>query len=328
MTYQENTAHHQLHATASSDGMRLDKFIAEHITELSRSRIQGLIETLEVQVNAETIGSCAFRIKEGDYITLTIPPAVDSHMRPANIPLHILFEDAHMLVVNKPAGLTVHPGAGNHDDTMANALLAHCGDQLSGIGGVCRPGIVHRLDKDTSGLLVVAKTDKAHHSLSGQIASRSLKRQYIAVVWGVPTPALGIITGNIARSTRDRTKMTVVQTGGREAITHYRIKEVLAEGAATVVECRLETGRTHQIRLHFTTKGYPVIGDSVYSGNPKRNVPLPVDIETYARKFPRQALHSRKIGFCHPETGEYMEYETPLPDDMQSLIAVLKGEKR
>lgn len=317
---------HQLMVSPSEEGMRLDKYIAEQITTLSRSRIQQLIDEGMVSVNTVAAKNCALRIKQDEAIIIHIPPAVDSHMQPADIPLDIVFEDAHMLVVNKPAGMTVHPGAGNHDDTMANALLAHCDGQLSGIGGVCRPGIVHRLDKDTSGLLVVAKTDQAHQNLSEQIACRSLKRQYIAVVWGVPAPSIGIITGNIGRSPRDRVKMAVVKTGGKEAVTHYRIQEIVAGGEACVVECRLETGRTHQIRVHLTAKGYPLVGDASYgSGRPhKRPLPLGDEAARYVRQFPRQALHSRKIGFHHPVTDEYMEYETPLPEDMQKLIGYLK----
>ncbi len=309
---------------AADAGVRLDKYLSLRQPELSRSRIQQLIEAGEVVLNGKAGAVCASRLKVGDTIAITIPPPVDSAMRPADIPLDVVFEDSHMLVINKPAGLTVHPGAGNHHDTMANALLAHCGDQLSGIGGVCRPGIVHRLDKDTSGLLVVAKTDKAHQCLSAQIAERSLKRHYIAVVWGVPSPISGTITGNIARSMRDRTKMAVVKTGGKEAVTHYRVREVLAEGLASMVECRLQTGRTHQIRVHFTHIGHPLIGDPVYGNAPKRLAALSGEALARLAHFSRQALHSRTIGFTHPETGESHGYTTPLPEDMQQLIASLR----
>lgn len=321
-------SHYTLQVAPAQEGLRLDKYIALQIQELSRSRIQAVIEAHHVLVNKEIIKECSARVKQGDVIDITLPPVVSTDMQPTDIPLDIVYEDSEMLVINKPAGLTVHPGAGNYQDTMANALLAYCGDELSGIGGVSRPGIVHRLDKDTSGLLVAAKTDRAHQGLSAQIACRSLKRLYVAVMWGVPTPAEGKITGNIARSRRDRTKMALVQTGGKEAVTHYRVRQVLANGAASLVECRLETGRTHQIRLHFSANGHPLIGDPVYGGHDNRRSKQVVSEEAaaYIKTFTRQALHSRKIGFTHPLSGEYKEYQAPIPEDMQKLIAFLGGK--
>jgi 23S rRNA pseudouridine1911/1915/1917 synthase len=237
--------------------------------------------------------------------------------QPQEIPLTILFEDAEMLVIDKPAGLVVHPGAGNPDHTLVNALLAYCGDQLSGIGGVRRPGIVHRLDKDTSGLMVVAKTDRAHASLSAQLQARTLKRIYNAVVWGRPMPMNGKVEGDIGRSPTNRKRMALVTHGGRPAVTHYRTIGPLK--GASLIECRLETGRTHQIRVHMASLGNPLVGDPVYGL--KR---LPKDAATEARTFPRQALHATQISFLHPVSRTEMCYISSVPDDMGALIAALK----
>jgi 23S rRNA pseudouridine1911/1915/1917 synthase len=214
-----------------------------------------------------------------------------------------------LLVINKPAGMTVHPAPGHYDDTLVNALLSLCGDSLSGIGGVMRPGIVHRIDKDTSGLLVVAKNDITHNNLATQLANRTLKRQYIAVVKGIPKPIAGIIDANIARSPVNRQKMAVVKSGGKTAVTHYITKKVFTNNA--IVQCNLETGRTHQIRVHLAHIGYPIIGDLVY-GRKNNNY-----------DFTRQALHAEKLSFIHPRTNKLVEFEAVLPDDIKQLIALL-----
>jgi 23S rRNA pseudouridine1911/1915/1917 synthase len=325
MTESPNLNHYVFTSCEDDQGQRLDKFIVSQLDCYTRSRIKSFIDNGQVVVNGEVITASSYIVKSEDVVSITIPPSIDPSMQPADIPLEIAFEDAHMLVVNKQAGLTVHPGAGCHQDTMANALLAHCGDSLSGIGGVSRPGIVHRLDKDTSGLLVVAKTDRAHHALSSQIASRELKRIYYAIVWGVPSPASGTLTGNIDRSKKDRTKMAIVKTGGKEAITHYRVEEIFGEGMASLVACKLQTGRTHQIRLHFNNFHHPLIGDQSYgTSKPPKLHQATEALQEYLQQFKRQALHSHKIGFHHPETGEYMEYTAPLPDDMKKLVELLR----
>jgi 23S rRNA pseudouridine1911/1915/1917 synthase len=250
-------------------------------------------------------------------------------MQPQAIALDIVYEDNDLLVINKPAGLTVHPGAGNPDMTLANALLAHCGDSLSGIGGVARPGIVHRIDKDTTGLLVAAKNDAAHLALSAQLADRSLSRTYLALVWGEPSPGKGTITGNIDRSFSNRQKMAVVNKGGRPAVTHYEVVSSLQSPVVSLVQCKLETGRTHQIRVHFAHIGHPLVGDPLYGApaasklNSKAGKTLPDAAKKALLSFERQALHAKKIGFIHPTTGKAMQFECELPEDMKRLIAAL-----
>jgi 23S rRNA pseudouridine1911/1915/1917 synthase len=305
---------------------RLDKYLTSRLPELSRSRVQWLIENGHVRKSGQTVSDSSSVVKPGDTFSIHVPEATPSDMQPTEIPLKIVFEDAHMLVIDKPAGLTVHPGAGNHQDTMANALLAYCGSSLSGIGGVQRPGIVHRLDKDTSGLLVVAKHDKAHHSLSGQIASRELKRTYLALVWGAINPPAGSVSANIGRSLRNRKKMAIMRSGGKTATTHYKTKEIYGNGLLSLVECRLETGRTHQIRVHLTHLGHGLVGDQTY-GSPHNSAlaTLPKELRDPVRYFPRQALHSHQIGFTHPESGEWMEFKSELPSDISQLVDILKN---
>jgi 23S rRNA pseudouridine1911/1915/1917 synthase len=316
---------HQLQVSKKQSRLRLDKFIAVNLAEISRSMVKKIIESDNVLRGGEVINSCSATIREGDVITVNIPAPVESQMLPADIPLKIIYEDAEFLVIDKPAGLTVHPGAGNHDDTMANALLAHCGESLSGIGGVMRPGIVHRIDKDTSGLIMAAKTDRAHISLSEQIASRSLKRTYLAICWGVPKPLSGRIEANIGRSLKDRKKMAVVEHGGKIAATNYTVLEVLGDGVASIVECRLETGRTHQIRVHMTHIAHPLIGDQAYCGRRSGTVRnLPEEAQGFFVNFKRQALHSHKITLIHPVTNQEMDFESALPEDMAGLVEILQ----
>lgn len=299
----------------------MDKFLAESVPELSRSMVKKLVDSGNVFKGEKLITACDGSVKEGECYTVNIPPPAQTDMIAADIPLKIIYEDDQFLVIDKQAGLTVHPGAGNHQNTMANALIAHCGDTLSGIGGVMRPGIVHRLDKDTSGLIMAAKTDLAHHSLSEQIATRSLKRTYLAICWGVPRPMEGRVEASIGRSEKNRKKMAVVTSGGKTAATNYSVKQVLWDGAASLVECRLETGRTHQIRVHMTHIGHPLVGDQAYSGRRTGTVrTLPDDIKEKLANFKRQALHSHKVVLEHPITHEEMEFESDLPEDMAVLV--------
>lgn len=291
-------------------GQRLDKFLSLK-TLFSRSRIVSLIEEGAVKPSLPP----DTKVKEGQIFELTEQEAVPDDILPEKIPLDILYEDEDVLVLNKPPFMVVHPGAGNWQGTLVNALLAHCGDSLSGIGGVKRPGIVHRIDKETSGVLVIAKNDAAHQNLSNQFSVHSVYRVYQAVVYGMPTS--GRIEGNIGRSSANRQKMAIVQTGGKHAVTHYRLIKPLFGGKASWIECQLETGRTHQIRVHMTSVGHPLVGDKTYGHAPKGTPEI-------LRLFPRQALHAGVLGFVHPRTGEYMEFSAPMPEDMSLLIEASK----
>ena len=316
---------HYLQVPSEASDMRVDKFLTENLHGISRSMVQKLIEGGNVLRSDKKIISCSTQLKSGDFLTVNIPPPTRTDMLPADIPLKILYEDNHFLVIDKPAGLTVHPGAGNHNDTLANALIAHCGASLSGIGGVTRPGIVHRLDKDTSGLILAAKTDLAHHSLSEQLADRSLKRTYLAVCWGVPKPLNGRIEGNIGRSPKNRKKMAVVSGGGKTAATNYSVVEILSGGAASLVECRLETGRTHQIRVHMAHTGHPLMGDQAYCGRRGGSVKnLTEQAQECLSTFKRQALHSHLITLKHPVTCEKMDFASQLPEDIANLVGLLR----
>jgi 23S rRNA pseudouridine1911/1915/1917 synthase len=313
--------------SANHAGIRLDKFLAESLPEFSRARLQSLIEQGHVTCWGHAASDSSAKVKDGETYCVSIPEAAKSHMEPQAIDLDIVYEDDDLLVINKPAGLTVHPGAGNPDMTLANALLAHCGDSLSGIGGVARPGIVHRIDKDTTGLLVAAKNDAAHLALSAQLADRSLSRTYLALVWGAPKPKAGTITGNIDRSFSNRQKMAVVNKGGRPSVTHYEVRKDF--GIISQVECKLETGRTHQIRVHFAHIGHPLVGDPLYGAptasklSSKAAKALPEATKNALMGFHRQALHAQKIGFIHPTSGKAMQFECELPEDMKRLIATL-----
>ncbi|HLJ65562.1 MAG TPA: RluA family pseudouridine synthase, partial [Stellaceae bacterium] len=257
----------QVTAAAADQGERLDRMLTAHLREISRSRLKTLIESGSVRLGEATITEPSLRVKPGQVFTILIPAPAADRPEPQAMALAILFEDRHLLVLDKPAGLVVHPAPGNPDHTLVNALLAHCGDELQGIGGVKRPGIVHRLDKDTSGLMVVAKNELTHTRLSADFAARRIGRTYLAALWGVPTPREGEISGNVGRSPRNRQKMAVVRDGGKPALTRYRVTRAYKDVAA-LVECRLATGRTHQIRVHLTERGHPLIGDQTY-GNPR-----------------------------------------------------------
>ena len=314
-----------LRAAPGDAGVRLDKFLAGGLADLSRTRIKALIESGRVVSGGATITDPSYRVKPGQGFDLTLPAAVPARPAGQAIALDVIYEDAALIVIDKPAGMVVHPAPGNPDSTLVNALIAHCGDSLSGIGGVLRPGIVHRLDKDTSGLMVAAKTDAAHRALTDQFASRSIARIYQAVAWGLPSPIAGKIVGAIGRSPANRKKMAVVRRGGRSATTRYRVLSAFAS-AASLLECRLETGRTHQIRVHLAHIGHPVIGDRVYGrARGQRMAALGEAARGAVAAFARQALHAVSLEFRHPEHGAAMHFESPIPEDMSALIAALGG---
>lgn len=298
-----------------SESARLDKALAQ-ATDLSRARIQTLIAQGRVQVAGNPATSPSAKVAAENSFTIKIPEAAPAEAQPQNIPLDIAFEDEHLIVVNKPAGMVVHPAAGNADGTLVNALLHHCNGSLSGIGGVARPGIVHRIDKDTSGLLVVAKTDAAHEGLATQFAEHSVHRRYLAICGGFPNPATGTIDARIGRSDANRKKMAVLDKNssrGKTAITHYTFLDRLTD--ASLIECRLETGRTHQVRVHCASIGHALLGDPIYGQTPKALKPLLKELD-----FARQALHAAELGFDHPVTRKNVHFKANLPDDMQELI--------
>jgi len=291
---------------------RLDRYLAEQLSNLSRSRIQKLIEQEQVWVNGQICTSKKAVVKRGDRLSLTIPEAQPLDLQPEDIPLEILYEDEHLLILNKPAGLVVHPAPGHEAGTLVNALLAHCGE-LPGIGGVQRPGIVHRLDKDTSGAIAIAKTDQAHQHLQAQFKAKTARREYLAIVYGAPSADSGTVDLPIGRHPVDRKKMAVVpeEKGGRRAITHWSVKDRL--GNYTLVQFQLETGRTHQIRVHTAQMGHPIVGDPVYGSG--RSVGVNLD---------GQALHAWKLRLQHPVSGEWIEAIAPLPEAFHVLLRVLK----
>lgn len=299
-------------------GWRLDRALAAAVPTLSRERLKALIRSGAVEKAGVLVRDPAIKVRGDEALTLAIPEPAPAHNEPQDIPLKIAFEDEHLLVVDKPAGFVVHPAAGNLDGTLVNALLHHCGGSLSGIGGVARPGIVHRIDKDTSGLLVVAKTDVAHEGLARQFADHSIERRYRALVGGVPTQAKGSVDAPLARSSSDRKKVAVVKDGrGKRAVTHWQVKKVFRDAA--LVECLLETGRTHQVRVHMASLGHPLLGDQVYGRAPHQRVR-----ELLQRLgFKRQALHAAELGFIHPVTKQRLAFQSPLPPDMQQLFTAL-----
>ena len=303
---------HHIIIDESQAGKRMDAALAASLPELSRTRIQSLLEAGAISgpyLNASR------KVQMGEAFVIDIPPVVEAIPRGEDLPLTIVYEDSDMLVIDKAAGMTVHPAPGNMEHTLVNALISHCGDSLSGIGGVRRPGIVHRLDKETSGLMVAAKNDAAHAALSAQLADRSLSRLYLAAVWGRPAPAAGRIEQPLARSPRDHKKMAVVG-GGKPSITDYSTVRNLGLTAA-LMSCKLHSGRTHQIRVHMAHIGHPVIGDPLYG---KRLTASLRKAAPQAAAFPRQALHAAEIGFIHPRTGEAMRFASGLPTDMQKLL--------
>ena len=309
----------EIQSDADDAGQRLDRVLQRHLPELSRSRFKQLILAGAIAVDGAEQRDPARRVQAGQRFALLLPEPEDAVPAAQPMPLAIRFEDEHLIVLDKPASLVVHPAPGNADGTLVNALLAHCGMSLTGIGGVRRPGIVHRLDKDTSGLLVVAKTEPAHRALSRDFAARRIERAYSAFVWGVPVPPSGEISGNIGRSPRNRKKMAVVADGrGKAAVTRYRVERRFADHAA-LIECRLLTGRTHQIRVHLAHTGHPLIGDPVYGTRAGRAVTRLGPAGAAIAAYPRQALHARLLGFIHPATGEKLAFESPLPADLIGL---------
>jgi len=307
-----------------SDGVRLDRALAEAAPQLSRARIQALIVAGAVRrADGTAVLRGSDRTAAGEVYEILVPAAVAAEPQPQALALSVLFEDAHLIVLDKPAGMAAHPAPGTPDGTLVNALLHHCGDSLSGIGGVARPGIVHRLDKDTSGVMVAAKTDAAHQGLSRLFAAHDIDRVYLALTRGVPQPASGTVATRIGRSPSDRKKMAVLRAGGREAVTHYAVERTFASGGAARVRCTLETGRTHQIRVHMSHKGAPVLGDAVYGASPPT---ARVRAAIAASVLARQALHAAVLGFVHPVTGARLRFETPLPPDMAALTAALEAE--
>ena len=325
-----------MRAEETNKGWRLDHFLAASLRQLSRSRLQALIAEGRVSLADQTIRDPNKRVKPGEVFVVEIPPPAPAEPQPQAIPLVIVHEDADLIVIDKPAGLVVHPAAGNLDGTLVNALLAHCGDSLPGIGGVARPGIVHRLDKDTSGLLVVAKTERAMRSLAKQFAAHAVERVYEAVVWGAPRAGDGLVEGNLGRNPFDRKRMAVLRGQGKPARTRYRVLEpfgadkVGEKPFAALVECRLETGRTHQIRVHLAHIGHPLIGDSTYGRHrqsPRAKSEAQHLAYEMAASFPRQALHAGVLGFFHPTRQIKLRFESPWPEDFSKLVNVLRGLK-
>lgn len=320
-------------ATAADEGRRVDRFLTEACHGLSRSRIGALIRSGQVSGSRGTLVDADYRVKPGDTFRVVLPEPEPTELAGETIALSIAYEDKHLIVIDKPAGLVVHPAPGHSSGTLVNALIAHCGDSLSGIGGVRRPGIVHRLDKDTSGLMVVAKTDATHRALSEQFAVHGadgrLERAYQALVWGVPHRRTGTIAGAIGRSSSNRQKMAVVsETMGRHATTHYEVLETFAgvDGAAAVslLKLVLETGRTHQIRVHTAHIGHPVLADPVYgTGFRTSSSRLNSAAQKALAQLGRQALHAAILGFEHPQTGKHLRFESPIPGDITAVIKAL-----
>jgi len=309
-----------LDGVIATGGQRLDRALAD-ATGLSRERVKALLGEGAISLAGKTVSQASLKPEAGTPFAIRVPEAAPAEAAAQDIPLAIVFEDEHLVVVDKPAGLVVHPAAGNLDGTLVNALLHHCAGQLSGIGGVARPGIVHRIDKDTSGLLVVAKTDAAHEGLARQFADHSIERAYLAVTAGVPTPLAGTVRGNIGRSDSNRKKMALVgENRGKHAVTHYRVLQGMGEAA--LVECRLETGRTHQVRVHLASIGHALLGDPAYGRTPPRLRPLLARLG-----FHRQALHAAVLGFIHPTLGTALRFESPVPSDMRELLRELGSNR-
>jgi len=295
-----------------NDNTRIDKFISDRMEDISRSYIQKLIKDDLVTVDLKPV-KANYKVKEGERVKVALPEPVSLDIEPQNIPLDIVYEDEDVLLVNKPKNMVVHPSAGHLDGTLVNALLYHCRDSLSSINGVMRPGIVHRIDKDTTGLLIVCKNDKAHNCIAEQLKVHSITRRYQAIVWNNLTEDEGKVDAPIGRHPVDRKKMAINYKNGKPAVTHYKVLERF--GKYTYIECELETGRTHQIRVHMTSIGHPLIGDPVYG--PDRQ-PF---------KTQGQVLHAKVFGFIHPTTGKYMEFEVPLPEYFQDILEKMRNTK-
>jgi 23S rRNA pseudouridine1911/1915/1917 synthase len=315
----------EFRAPSEAAGLRADRFLTDAIGGLSRSRVKALIESGQASRDGVRVHDPAEPVRPGALYALHLPPPEDAVPQPQDIPLTVLFEDRHLIVLDKPAGLVVHPAPGNRDGTLVNAVLAHAAEDLTGIGGEKRPGIVHRLDKDTSGVMVVAKSERAHTALSEAFAARDLDREYLALVWGLPAPAAGEIEGDIGRHPMDRKRMAVVTRNGKHALTRYRTERGFG-AACALLRCRLATGRTHQIRVHLAHAGHPLVGDPVYL---RRTPAAARNLGEATREallaFPRQALHAASLGFRHPVTGEALSFSAELPEDMAALLRLLEA---
>ena len=323
---------HEIAVTAEEAGERLDRLLSRRLPALTRSRIKKLIEGGALTLLDSTgepggapLTSPSAKLRPGQRLSLVVPAARDPELAAQAMPLAVVYEDDWLIVVDKPAGLVVHPAPGNPDRTLVNALIAHCGESLKGVGGVRRPGIVHRLDKNTSGLLVAAKTDSAHQALVAQFAARTIERRYACLVWGRPEPSEGEIHGNIGRSPRNRKKMAVLARAGRPAATRYRTRAVYLDGAVAGLDCRLLTGRTHQIRVHLSHRGHPLLGDPLYGRvAAARRKALPAPAQARLAALGRQALHAQSLGFRHPESAEWLEFTSNLPSDIRDLTESLE----
>jgi len=324
-----DSEHEERVGIVAEGGLRLDRALVALFPDLSRARLQDLIRTGHVNRDGAPLRHPALKVAAGSRIVLSLPPPAPPVPVAEAADLPIVYEDADLIVIDKPAGLVVHPAPGHESGTLVNALIAHCGTSLSGIGGVRRPGIVHRLDKDTSGLIVVAKNDAAHQGLTAQFADHGrtgpLERAYAAIVWGLPQPRAGTICANLARSRFHREKIAVVSDeSGRHAVTHYAVTEAYPQAA--LVRCELETGRTHQIRVHMAHRGHPLLGDPVYGGAFRTKAArLSPEAREALTALGRQALHAALLGFSHPRTGETLRFESPLPSDLARLVAHLRA---
>ena len=307
----------------SLNGQRIDKALTELCSDFSRSQIQKAIKGENLKLNDRIISNFSSKVKHNDQVEIIIEEEVQEHIIPNNIPLDIIYEDDDLIVINKSANMTVHPGAGNYKDTLVNALLYHS-KKLSDVGGEIRPGIVHRLDKTTSGLMVVAKNNKSHVHLAEQIQSRELVRRYKALAWGMLKTPEGTINIPVGRSTSDRTRMTTLRHGGKNAITHYKTIEILHGGLFSLVECKLETGRTHQIRVHMSHTGHSIVGDQSYGNNSRKIHGCPEYLKEALSKMNHQALHSFYISFIHPTSGDRMEFEQGVPEEYDELVKFIR----
>ena len=316
-----------LNVLSGYNGNRIDRFLQSHLDKISRTKIQNLIREGFVKLNNNQITEAAKKIKTNDTIEIKFPPTKETHIKPQKISLNILYEDDDIIIINKPAGLVVHPGAGNYDYTLVNGLLFHYHNKLSSIGGKLRPGIVHRIDKDTSGVIVVAKNDFAHNNLSKQFSDHTIKRTYEALIWGSLKPKNGKINEKISRSIKNRQLMSVRKNIGKIAITNYKTLEVFQNlniPKISLIECKLETGRTHQIRVHMNFKGNPILGDKSYGKSRKKFKKIDLNIEKKINNFNRQALHAKSLGFKHPTKKKEFYFEAERPKDFDTLIKNLK----
>ena len=312
--------------TSDFDGSRLDKFLQYQIKEISRTKLQDLIREGYIKKNKIVINESSKKINLGDLIEVKIPVPKEAHIKPNKIPLEILYEDNDIILINKSPGVVVHPGAGNYENTLVNGLLFYCKNNLSNVGGKLRPGIVHRIDKDTSGVIVIAKNDFSHANLAKQFSDHSIKRTYEALVWGSLRPSKGRVNANIGRSIKNRQLMSVRKDKGKIAITNYKTLKIFANTnlpKISLIECELETGRTHQIRVHMNFKGNPIVGDRSYGKSQKKFKKIDIIVESKINNFKRQALHAKSLGFIHPKTGKVLFFKAPKPKDFDDLVKTL-----